>query len=76
MMSKYLIFHKVFGDIFDSFYIQVKNKKSGAILGEIVFYDTWNQFVFWPTNSRAVFNNGCLMDIVNEINRLNIEKLG
>ena len=72
-MSKYLIFKTVFEDIFGSYYIQVKNKKSGISLGEIVFYDTWNQFVFGP-NSRAVFNNECLMDIVKEINRLNKEK--
>ena len=46
------------------------NVKSEMLLGKVVLYEPWNQFVieFVPG---AIFNNQCLKDIANFLTQIN-----
>lgn len=44
----------------------------GDILGSVRWYGPWRQYVFCPVN--AIFNAGCLKDIVAFLNRVNGER--
>jgi len=45
------------------------NNKSNSILGTIKWYGTWKQYCFLP--DLAIFNKGCLLDIIDFLNQLN-----
>lgn len=51
----------------------VVNKRSGSILGIILWYSGWRQYVFRPS-SDTEYNNGCLDAISTFLTRLNKEK--
>ena len=52
----------------------VFNRKSGVELGNIFFYRPWTQYVFEPTMVCAVFNDGCLNEIIQQIKHLKRNK--
>ena len=65
-MSSYIKFEKT-----ESGYY-VKNKRQKEILGEILFYPRWKEYVFSPYC--ADFSCGCLDEISTFIKQLNKEK--
>jgi len=44
---------------------RITNNKSGDILGYVVYYPTWRQYVFSQADEGMVFNNTCLRDVVD-----------
>lgn len=48
----------------------VKNNKSNFTLGEVTFYEPWNQYVF-QANPNCVFNNECLRNIAQFLSDVN-----
>ena len=51
----------------------VLNNRSGDVLGEISFSTGWRQYCFFP-EWNCQFNNTCLREIVEQIERLNVEQ--
>ncbi len=47
------------------------NNKSDFLLGEIKWHGAWRQYCFFPS-AGTVFNNGCLVNIINFINQLKL----
>lgn len=52
--------------------LMVVSKAQRALLGQIVFYPAWKQYVFEPV-SHAMFNDECLKDIFQVIQGKNQE---
>ena len=49
------------------------NNKAGQLLGVIPKQKVWRQYVFEP-QSDCIFNNGCLRDIADFLDQININK--
>jgi hypothetical protein len=47
----------------------IHNNRSNAYLGEIKWYGGWRQYCFFTTMD-AIFNDGCLLDILDFIKQL------
>lgn len=47
-----------------------ENNKTDAVLAYIYYYPKWKQYVFTQADAEIIFNNGCLIDIVDFINQL------
>ena len=47
---------------------KIENNKSKNILGILFYYKKWKQYVFTQYNKDIIFNNSCLLDIVDFIN--------
>lgn len=73
LKAKYRFIHIVETETFFGKRWEVRNNKSEAVLGEISYYDHWNDFVF-QANPIAVFNDECLKDIIHFINQLKEKK--
>jgi hypothetical protein len=72
---QYITIKQVDGDTFDNMpMFSILNNKSGFELGMIFYYKPWKQYVFSQSVESAVFNNGCLKNIIdfieNEIDKL------
>jgi hypothetical protein len=48
----------------------ITNTRSGDVLGSIVYYPAWRQFVF-NANASAIFSFECLEDIIDSMNLIN-----
>ena len=44
-----------------------------SVLGEVKWYSPWRQYCYW-SYVVAVYNVGCLTDIIDFVNQLNKEK--
>ena len=64
-MSKYLEFEQ-FKSNTKTKVFKVNSKRHGYCLGLIKWYPAWRQYCFFPL-SETVFNNTCLLDIVEFI---------
>ena len=51
----------------------INNKRHGELLGRIVYFQGWKQYVFQPEEGTE-FNNSCLTDIVNVLTTLNEQR--
>lgn len=47
----------------------IHSRRNDACLGEIKWYSAWRQYCFFPF-SDCVFNNSCLLDILDFIKQL------
>jgi len=47
---------------------KIINNKSKSTLGILFYYKEWKQYVFTQWKQSVIFNNSCLMDIVNFLN--------
>jgi len=47
---------------------QIRNRKSGKVIGEIKWYSHWRQYCFFPLGG-TVFSAGCMKDIQGFISR-------
>lgn len=47
------------------------NNRSKSVLAYIFYYKQWKEYCFSQANQGMIFNDGCLMDIVNFIQQLN-----
>jgi hypothetical protein len=47
----------------------IHNNRSNGFLGEIKWYSAWRQYCFYTT-SDAVFNDSCMLDILDFIKQL------
>jgi len=64
-MSKYINFVEVFGDTI------VMSKRQKEPLAKIVYYPPWRQHVLETLGAGTIFNDECLMDIIQKIKALN-----
>lgn len=71
-MSQYMEFFKA-GHTGKTEVYDVLSKSSGGVLGHIKWYSSWRQYCFFPS-PQCVFNNGCLVDIINFIKGLMDER--
>jgi hypothetical protein len=62
--TKYMIFQKYLAEW------NVNNKRHGELLGRIVYFRGWKQYVFQPETGTE-YNNSCLTEIVNVLTALN-----
>lgn len=53
-------------------YVRVYNSTTDHIIGRIVWFRNWRQYIFEP-NFDTVFNSECLTDISSEVKRMNSE---
>jgi len=47
------------------------NNKSKAVLAYIFYYKKWKEYCFSQAEQGVIFNDGCLLDLVNFIQQLN-----
>lgn len=52
---------------------EIINNKSGDKLGNLFYYPSWRQYCFTQSAEGVVFNNDCLVNIIESINLLNDE---
>lgn len=52
-----------------------KNTRRGDILGRVIHYETWRQYIF-DANSNCAFSADCLTDIANFMTQLNTQPKG
>lgn len=52
---------------------EIRNRKSGDVLGYVGYYPKWRQYVS-QLHSSAIFNNSCHRDIADFLDQLNEEK--
>lgn len=69
MKTKYKFIHFVRCEPYGEW--EIWATKSGENLGIVDYYREWKQFVFSTHNNLAVFNAGCLKDIIHFIEQLN-----
>jgi len=50
---------------------EIRNNKTGSVIGEISWYATWRQYCTMPKGG-TVFNNQCLRDIAGFLDKLNL----
>lgn len=50
------------------------SKEGGSVLGEIKWYGPWRKYCFYTTNDMAVFEQVCLLDICNFMDKLMEER--
>jgi len=67
-MSKYLRLAEI-PSIKKTKQFMVESKQHGYCLGIIKWYAPWRQYCFYP-GFETVFNNTCLLDIVEFLNKL------
>jgi hypothetical protein len=60
-MAKYIKFEMA-GKQNDKDLFVIQNRKSGAVLGQIVWYPPWNQYVF-ISDENAIWSQDCLQDV-------------
>ena len=49
---------------------KIINNKSKKIIGILFYYVPWHQYVFTQYKENQIFNNSCLLDIVNFIDNI------
>ena len=49
---------------------KIENNKSKSILGILFFYKDWKQYVFTQYEQNIIFNDSCLMSIMDFLNSL------
>jgi len=59
---KYIYFEKSKGKFSIKPFYLCKNNKSKGLLGEVFYYEPWQQYVFGPTDDN-IFSHDCLADI-------------
>jgi hypothetical protein len=47
------------------------NNRSGKILAKVFYYKPWKEYCFTQAEQDVVFNDGCLLDMVDFIRQLN-----
>lgn len=47
------------------------NSKHGDLLGDVFFFERWNQYVFAADNAEIIFSAECLNDIKHFLEQLN-----
>jgi hypothetical protein len=47
------------------------NNRTKTVLAYIFYYKKWNEYCFSQANQGMIFNDGCLLDVVNFIQQLN-----
>jgi len=52
----------------------VENKQSGDLLGHVYWYAPWRKYCFFTPAQELVFDSGCLLEILNFINVLMLER--
>ena len=70
-LGRYLVVERL--DLFttETAHWVIKNKKSGIILCDIVWYSPWKRYVSSYTNNNAAFEAQCHRDIAEFLDRVN-----
>lgn len=67
--TKFMTFHEQTPRLGKHPVIDVHNRRSMGLLGQIVWYTPWRQFCFFP-EPNTVFNDSCMNDIISFMHEL------
>lgn len=68
MKTKYKFIQMCYDETFSQW--EVRNNKSGSLLGFIEWYPRWKQWVFQAEVGNIIFSADCLSDIQNFMGQL------
>jgi len=46
----------------------------GDVLGYIIFFNHWRKYIFKPEHANVLFDNKCLLEIVEFLDKVNAER--
>ena len=46
------------------------NNRSKSLLGIVVWYPSWNQYIFSQSTESVVWSKGCLLDVIDFMGQL------